>query len=331
MPGMTDILRRLPRAGAIGTGAQAALLRAGALAARRLPLKVSYAIARGGGNVAYWLWPGGRRRCQEHMLRVCSGDRRAARRAARRSFGNYGLFLVDFLRQLTASPDETAARLRFSEWQRIHDLRSGNGIVFVTMHFGNWELGAAALALAGFGVSVVADQFGSPALNELVQRSRRHLGMTVIPSGRVGPGVLRALRRNDALASLADVPPAEGQGVAVDFCGARLLVPDGAARLALHAGAPVVVALLPRRRPWSEVVEAWIEPIAFTPSGQTEEDAGRLTQEIFRRLEGLVRRAPEQWYIFRRLPLAVEPTTGPATTGPATTGPAAPAGGGAGR
>jgi KDO2-lipid IV(A) lauroyltransferase len=284
------------------------LLRVGMVVARVLPLRVSYALARIGGTVGFWIWSGGRRRCIENMEMVTGGDAKLARRYARQSFGNYGLFLVDFLRELTSSLEATRGRVMFDGWSTLEELRTGNGLVFVTMHFGNWDMGAAGMALHGFRPAVVADEFDNPRINMVMRRYRERLGMTVIPAGRVGPRVLRALRRNEVVATLADVPATAGKGVVVEFFGEQIVVPDGAARIALRAGASVVVAMAPRRSAWSDEVEAWVVPIKFEASGNTIADARDLTQAIFRELEPMVRRASTQWYIFRRLRTPYDPS-----------------------
>lgn len=276
-------------------------LRAGSTLANVVPLRVSYGFARGAGVLTYWLWPGGRRRCVVNMCHVTGGDEALARRYARQSFGNYAVFLIDFLRSMKSTPDEIERRVIFDRWEQLQALRDGNGIVFATMHVGNWDLGAAALALADFPITVIADSFNNPRVDQLVRGSREHLGMTVLAADRMGPGILRALRRNDVIAVLADVPaPADG-GVEVQFFGEAIRVHDGIARIALRTGASVVAATLPRHEPWSDAVEGWIEPVAFEPSGDTDEDVRALTQAIFARLEGMVRRRPDQWYIFRHL------------------------------
>jgi len=269
---------------------------------RTVPLRVSYGLARGLGVVVFYAWPGGRRRSVQNLRRVVGGDPRLARTYARRSFGNYLVYLVDFFRFLGTDAEEIQRRVVVDEalWERVREERHGNGIVFMTMHFGNWDLGAAILVLNGFSLSAIADEFPNPRLNRLVIGSRRHLGMNIIPVGRMGPGILRALRNNDVVALLVDVPRAEG-GVDVEFFGATIRVSDGPARIALRAGASVVAATVPRLDCWTDAVGAEIAPIAFEATGDAEADVRGLTQAVFTNLEGLVRRHPEQWYIFRNL------------------------------
>jgi len=41
--------------------------------------------------------------------------------------------------------------------------------------------------------------------------------------------------------------------------------------------------------------------VSYEPTGDTDHDVRALTQAIFTALEAMVRRHPEQWYIFRSL------------------------------
>jgi KDO2-lipid IV(A) lauroyltransferase len=280
-----------------------------AWAARLLPLVLSYGLARAGGVLAYYAWVGGRRRCVGNMLHVTGGDQRAAQRLARRSFAHYGAYLVDFLRLIGASPEDVQRRVIFDDWERIAAERTGNGIVFVTAHYGLWDLGAVALAAHGFPVTTIADRFANRRLDRLILGSRERLGLSIVPADRVGPRVLRALKRDQVIALLVDIPFPE-TGVQVEFFGERVAVTDAFARLALRAGAPVVATTTPRLGRWSERVRCRVERVAFEPTGDAERDVRELTQATFRTLEAQIRDDPAQWYIFRRLWLepAAEPT-----------------------
>jgi lauroyl/myristoyl acyltransferase len=267
--------------------------------AQTVPVRLSYAVASLAGLLVYYAWTGGRRRCISNMSHVAAGDMRRARSLARRSFVNYAGYLVDFLRFTSVSAAEVRQRLVFDGWDRLEAERAGNGILFVTVHYGNWDLGAAAVAARGIPIAVIADTFGDPRLNELVLGARRHLGMQIIPAERMGPSVLRALRRNDVVAMLVDIPQPEG-GVEVEFFGAPIAVAGGPARIALRTGATIVPVMLPRVGR-TEAVRGYIDPVRFTPSGEQERDVQALTQAMMTALEGMMRADPEQWYIFRNL------------------------------
>ncbi len=277
--------------------------RIAAFLARLAPLWAAYALGWVGGRAAYYLWPGGRRRCVRNMLRVAGGDEALARKLARRSFSYYGIYLVDFMRFTSASREELRRRVIFDEWELLDEARDGNGVFFVTMHFGNWDLGAAALADRGYPTSVIADTFADERLNELVLASRRHLGMQILPAERLSLQLLRALRDNEMVAALIDIPQSES-GVEVEFFGGTIGVPDGVARIALRTHASVVAATMRRTGPWSDKVRGHLELVQYEPTGDQGRDVQALTQAIFTALEAMVAPCPEQWYIFRPLWIA---------------------------
>jgi lauroyl/myristoyl acyltransferase len=277
----------------------AAALEAAVWLASAVPLRVAYRVGRACGLAAWAVWPGGRRRSIANMRHVAGGDPVRARRYARASFAYYGTYLVDFLRFGTLAPQAIAHAVDFDDWAALEAQRTGHGIVFVTLHFGNWDLAGAAIA-QHMPLTAIADTFDNPAVDRVVVSARRRLGMRIIAAESPGPEVLRALRRNDVLAALADVPRAEG-GVRVEFFGAPLDVPDGIARIALRIGAPVIVGGVWRKGPTATRYDAQVETVRFQPTGDRSADVQGLTQAMMHALERLVLRAPEQWYIFRAL------------------------------
>mgnify|MGYP003341877987 CR=1 FL=1 len=124
--------------------------------------------------------------------------------------------------------------------------------------------------------------------------------MQILAAERMGPSILRALKRRDVVAMLIDVPPEDG-GVRVEFFGDTIAVHDGPARIALRAGASVFAATLPRERAGSDRVRPVLTEVPFTPSGDTERDVHDLTQATMHALEAMVAAHPDQWYIFRSL------------------------------
>ena len=279
----------------------------GTTLARVVPLRVSYGIARLVGVATYYVWRGGRRRCIQNMRHVLS-DEAEARRTARASFANYLVYLVDFFRLIGSTREELRGRVVADDWARVSAERTGRGIVAMTLHYGNWDLGAALIAQHGVGVAAIADRFPNARVNDFVIESRQHLGMTIIPADRMGPGLIRALRSNDVVAVILDIP-APDSGVHIEFFGDTIAVSDGPARLALRTGATVVAGMVPRHTRWGEAVRAEAEAIAFTPTGDEAADAHALMQTVFTHLEAQVRRDPAQWYIFRNLWLSDMPRT----------------------
>jgi KDO2-lipid IV(A) lauroyltransferase len=110
---------------------------------------------------------------------------------------------------------------------------------------------------------------------------------------------MRALRDNHVVCLLAD-RDLQGGGPEVDFFGERTTMPAGPAMLALRTGAPI----LPTAVYFTGRVDghhAWVRPPlpAERRAERLRDDVDRITQDLARDLEVLIRRAPSQWHLFQ--------------------------------
>ncbi|MBF6599761.1 MAG: lysophospholipid acyltransferase family protein [Dehalococcoidia bacterium] len=281
------------------------LFRLAILLARPLPLRLGYWFAERIALICYVvLFPRQRKALNANLAHVLRSDDRAyVDGVARRAFRNFGKYVIDFIHFPVMTKDEVRRRIVFDQWDDLESLRgSQRGIIIATLHFGNWDVGAAALAVQGFPVNAIAETFAYPPMDELVQGSRAKLGMKVIGSEHVGSSVFRALRRGEMLAMLLDVPEPES-GFRVEFFGAPALVSSAPARIALRTNSWLMPSVV-LRGPGDDLV---IRPIIdlgmrdYEPTGDEDTDVRELTRLALRSLEALVRDYPDQWFIFRKI------------------------------
>ena len=265
-----------------------------------LPLPVLCAVAGLVGSVLYYCWPDARQTMARNYERVLpEATARERGRIARQSLANYLRYMVEFAASGNLSPAERlAVGVETPGFEGLdRGLARGRGAVVAPMHFGNWDLGATIAAVRGYSLTVVGETFGDPRLDDLVVRGREALGVRLVKMERVGPSLVRSLRRNEMVATLIDRPLSEG-GVRVRFFGEEVEVPAGPARLALHTGAAVGAVAFPRRGPGRIDVLSNFD-LDFDPTGENERDVQALTQAIMTAHEAFIRRYPEQWYMFR--------------------------------
>jgi KDO2-lipid IV(A) lauroyltransferase len=269
---------------------------------RPLPLWLGYRIAAAVAEVCYHFFGRQRRALNQNLARVLEGsDAAGVDAVAHRAFRNFGKFVVDFIHFPAMTPDEVRQRTCFAQWHELDDAQAaGRGVLVVTMHFGIWDLGAAALATYGYPTAAIADTFGHPGMNRLIHGSREKLGMRIIQRDKAAGGVLRTLRRGEFLCMLIDVP-APGQTVVVDFLGAPAEVSDVPARIALRTGAAVIPSMVLRGPERDTIIRPVVDTrsVRYETTGDERRDVIELTQLIMRSLEEQVRSHPEQWYIFR--------------------------------
>lgn len=239
----------------------------------------------------------GRRRALLTNLRFTAPGRslEEQRTLARRTFRHLAVCTVDFLRLPSLSDETVLGLVEVEGLEHLEAARArGRGVLFVSPHLGNFELGGRYLAARGLRVAGYAEEPRERWLRTVYRRRRQVMGVTVLPLGQDARAAVRHLKAGGLLALFADRAIGT-RAHDVGFCGGRRPLPAGPAVLARLTGAAVLPSCLvltpggPRRYVWQ------IEPpIGLAPDC----DDAVATQIIADRLSELVRRHPAQWFVF---------------------------------
>ncbi|MBI4494800.1 MAG: lysophospholipid acyltransferase family protein [Chloroflexi bacterium] len=246
-----------------------------------------------------WLWPAHRRRAERNLERVLGpdADRLLVRKTVHNVFRNYARYMLDLVR-LPYTDLRQFEREAVVHGREHFDqaMAAGRGVVLASGHIGSWDLAAAWLAAQGHRVNVPVETLKPERWNEQVQKLRRAAGLNAIPMERGVRQMLRVLRKNEILGLLVDRPLAQ-EGIPVLFFGAATHVPAGAAKLALKTGATLLATAAVREAGRPTIFVS--PPLRVDSSGDEARDAQALTQQLMAWLEALIRRYPDQWYMFR--------------------------------
>src|SRR5438552_3135153 len=142
-------------------------------------------LVRAGGTILglalYGIDRGHRRIAQRNLTTAFPTRRPAERRAiARAAFAHFGRLMFELLRFGTLSPAKMLARVEFDGEERSRlAYAQGRGVLFVTGHFGFWELQAMVHALRVEPVSIPPRADSTDAVRELTQRCTDVLEMYV--------------------------------------------------------------------------------------------------------------------------------------------------------
>jgi KDO2-lipid IV(A) lauroyltransferase len=272
---------------------------------RPLPLWLGYRVAGAVAGLCYHFFRPQARGLNANIAHVTgSRDGRRNDALARRSFRNFGKFVIDFIRFPVLTKDEVRRRLVFHQWAELDEvMASKRGAIFVTMHYGVFDLGAAALATYGYPTNAIGENYGYHRMNDIIHNSRRALGIKVIPADKVTVGVFRALKRGEILAMLIDLAP-PGTEITVDFMGGSVEVSSIPARIALRTGAWIVPGLILRGPEKDELIRPILDTQSLRnliPGGDVERDVKFATERIMASYESLLKQHPEQWLAFRPL------------------------------
>ncbi|HLX87321.1 MAG TPA: phosphatidylinositol mannoside acyltransferase [Acidimicrobiales bacterium] len=237
-----------------------------------------------------------------HLHRVLGRDlsRAELRTWTRRAYRAYARYWLEGAR--LGSLDRRVIERRMhveSGWaQFVSAMDAGRGVILALPHVGSWEWGGAWLALKGYPMTAVAEPIEPPELYDWFVHEREKMGLTIVQLGPdVGPVLLRTLRGGGLVGLLCD-RDIQGNGIEVEFFGERTTLPAGPATLALRTGAALIPAAV-YSGPGSGHTGVIGAPVSLERTGRLRADVARITQDVAKALERLIRRAPEQWHLFQ--------------------------------
>jgi KDO2-lipid IV(A) lauroyltransferase len=176
--------------------------------------------------------------------------------------------------------------------------RKKKGIVFITAHYGVWELLFHANYLFSqdfVPIHVVVRPSDNPYLDTLLNKPREMLGSRTVPKKKSLKPLLKALKSNETVAILIDQNVCREEGVFVDFFGKKAATTFGATLLALRTDAPVVPGFM-RNDPATGTYTIRFSPeIPLVRTGNLSEEIQINTQNFIKSVENLIRERPEDW------------------------------------
>jgi len=233
---------------------------------------------------------------EDALTRSLGLDAGAARTVAAGVYPHFAAALVEFLRmsRLPRAAQEACVRYDVEMVDRLTGLIQERGALLVTGHIGLWELAGAWSAWRGWRRVAIARPFANPLMDAWVRRLREGFGQEIRSRSEALLLALRALRRGEGFGMLAD-HDGGASGAPVPFFGRMASTIPTAADLALSTGVPIIVFALLREGPlrYRAVITEPFAPDPDAPDPATERL--RLLAEMNRRLEDLIRLAPEQW------------------------------------
>lgn len=272
---------------------------AGVWLTRRLPPRMLNCVAGGLAEVYRVCAPRRQAVVAENLLPAAGGDAGAARAAARELFGNFGRKLIHLWHFEGGAAVGSLLR-EHSGWEHLEAaLAARQGVLLVTVHLGNWELGAAWLAAKGIDLRVITLAEPGEGLTQQrdAARARRGISTLVIGTDPFGSlEVIKRLQEGAAVALLIDRPPAR-TAVQVRLFGRPFQASVAAAELARASGCAILPVFIVADGPG---YQAHILPSVPYDRAELRSREARvaLTQEIMRAFEPVIRQHASQWYHF---------------------------------
>ncbi|MCI0366522.1 MAG: lysophospholipid acyltransferase family protein [Phycisphaerales bacterium] len=244
-----------------------------------------------------------RKRAQENIaLSFPDWPVEKVKRVAERSMQHmFKLFMVEsFVTPRLIAPTTWASHVRLGEVGPLMDLMvRGQPAIFVTGHFGNWELLGATLAAIGYPLIALARPLDNPLINKWLLDVRQVRGLRIITKWGATPILQDALRNHGRVAFIAD-QNAGNQGLFVPFFGRLASSYKSIGLLAMRYKVPIIAGCALRMNDRFQYDLSYNDIIWPQEWASAPDPLFYITARYNRAIEQMVRQSPEQYLWLHR-------------------------------
>ena len=192
---------------------------------------------------------------------------------------------------------ESGPGFRISGWEHVEAALQGGGpSLFLTGHFGNWEILPLACYARGMDLAFLYRAAGNPLVDDMIQQMRNtNIGRKVTMFAKGGAGARGAyahLTRKGHLAMLIDQKL--NNGIAVPFFGQSAMTAPALASFALRFRCPIFPVHVVREGP-ARLHVIFEAPLILPDSGNKEADVLTVMTAANQILERWIRGVPGAW------------------------------------
>jgi Kdo2-lipid IVA lauroyltransferase/acyltransferase len=264
---------------------------------RLLPLRFSLWAGRAFGSVIYYLI-GKRRQVAYVNLRAAFRGRYTPAQLdmiIKRVYQNLSQSYVELLRFPRLDEAYVKKYVKVEGADKIVNAlkEDAKGAIFLTAHFGNWELSSLVGSAYGLKMNVLARWQKLERLNGYLNKMRGSKGARVIFKKDAKEEIMRALKDNEVVGILSDQDGGK-RGEFVDFFGRKASIAKGVAQFSLRTGAPIFPVFIIREKgPYHRIFVG--DDISVLPSGNIKKDIHEILQRFAGVLQSYIEKYPSQW------------------------------------
>ena len=168
--------------------------------------------------------------------------------------------------------------------------------IFVTAHYGNWEIAGTAIAdINRKKIVSMMRAFENPLIGKRVIRQRTNKNHSLSGKEQGLRPVIQAFKDGKSLAIVVDQHAVSNEGVEVEFFGHPARHHKTPALLHLKTGFPIVPILIHRINNKFEFECIHGDPIVHESTGDRDLDVAMITQRVSWQIEDIIRMDPSQW------------------------------------
>ncbi|MCM8787499.1 MAG: lysophospholipid acyltransferase family protein [Candidatus Omnitrophica bacterium] len=260
------------------------------------PRSICYFFAKLLANLHFYLSATDRKTVYYNFSALVS-DKKKLQKCAKEVFVNFSYYLVDFFRYQKLNLEFISKYVRISGLEYLEEaLFKKKGIILLSAHFGNYELGGAIFSLLGYPCYTIALSHKDRRLNNFFNKQRSKVRLKVFPVGYNPKKYLELLKEGKILALLGD-RDFSNSSIKVKMFSRYALLPRGPAFFALKTGSTIIPSFLIREKKF--FYNLIFEKPIFCDTNQYKSEEEVISAYILV-LEKYLKKYPQQWYLFEK-------------------------------
>ncbi|NLK66709.1 MAG: lipid A biosynthesis acyltransferase [Campylobacteraceae bacterium] len=171
-------------------------------------------------------------------------------------------------------------------------LKTGRKIIFITAHYGGWEITLPGIALMyDMKVGVVNKKMRNPYIQEIYAAAREKNNITMIEKHSAAKGMLKTLREGNQVAIVID--QYTDKGCEIEFLGVKETATDTVSRLAMKLDALIIPILTTKNefRKYEITIYEAIDPLKIEAENKVYEIT-KLQNDI---ISDQILKVPDYW------------------------------------
>ena len=265
------------------------------------PLKFIQFTAKLKGKFFYYVIPIRKNTAKENLKLAFPGiSDKEINTIVKGCYVNVITVIAEFFYMNKLSMDKLGKLLKVENIGLIEEkLKNGNGLIFISGHYGNWELTAYGVPkLINSSLNVVVKEQTNKRVNEGIEKIRSSGGNRMLDMRNSIREILTILKNNGMVAMLGD-QSAPKENVKVDFFIKGVPTFEGTAKIAIKTGAAVLFGISVRNDDGTYRL-TFHEIDTSKYKDTSEENVKALTQEHTDLLVKYIKQRPDHWLWFHR-------------------------------
>jgi len=267
-----------------------------------LPRKIRKGFFIGLGNFAYFVSKRYKKVVRDNLIFIYGdkADEEFIKKITKYSFKTLLLNFMYTMEGRYYSVDEIAKRVKFENEDIVKKAqKERRPIVFITSHYGAWELGGSMLSAFIEPVLIVYKNLNNPYFQEYLLSSRAKWKIKYVERKGATRGILKQLRSGGAIALLIDTNVNKKEAITVNFLGKPVSQIKTTAYFARKFNAAIIPILIHTKDDENYTIKFYDEIIPPKTDDETK-DIAVSTQMQTDWLSQEIMKEPAPWFWLHR-------------------------------